>query len=81
LATNPVDFNWKTQRDEDGNGKSDVGFIAQEIELVIPEVVTGEEGNKGISYGNLVAIAFKAIQEQQTQIEALQSEINLLKGE
>jgi hypothetical protein len=81
LATNPVDFNWKTQRDEDGNGKSDVGFIAQEIELVIPEVVTGEEGNKGISYGNLVAIAFKAIQEQQAQIDALQSEINLLKGE
>jgi hypothetical protein len=29
----------------------------------------------------LVPLLTKAIQEQQTQIEALQSEINLLKGE
>ena len=29
----------------------------------------------------LVSVLTKAIQEQQTQIEALQSEINLLKGE
>jgi hypothetical protein len=80
LATNPVDFNWKTQKDEDGNGKPDVGFIAQEMELVIPEVVTGVEGSKGISYGNLVAIAFKAIQEQQAMIEDLKAEVAALKG-
>ncbi len=40
-----------------------IGFIAQEVEQVIPEVVSGEEGKKGISYGNLVAVAIKAIQE------------------
>ena len=40
-----------------------IGFIAQEVELVIPEVVGGTEGSKGISYGNLVAVVVKAIQE------------------
>ncbi|MEO8638121.1 MAG: tail fiber domain-containing protein [Candidatus Taylorbacteria bacterium] len=40
-----------------------VGFIAQELELVIPEVVDGEDGSKGISYGNLVAVAFQAIKD------------------
>jgi len=34
-----------------------------------------------MSYDQFVAPLIKAIQEQQTQIDALQSEINLLKGE
>jgi len=34
-----------------------------------------------MDYSKLVVHLVKAIQEQQTQIEALQSEINLLKGE
>ncbi|MBY0310078.1 tail fiber domain-containing protein [Patescibacteria group bacterium] len=40
-----------------------VGFIAQELELIIPEVVDGVEGSKSISYGNLVAVVVKAVQE------------------
>jgi len=34
-----------------------------------------------MDYGKLTPLLVKAIQEQQAQIEALQSEINLLKGE
>ena len=34
-----------------------------------------------MSYGHLTAVLTKAIPEQQEQIEALQSEINTLKGE
>ena len=78
LASNPRSFKFKHS-----DGKQ-VGFIAQELKSVIPEVVDGSEDDDdmmGVNYGALVAIAFKAIQEQQTQIEALQSEINKLKGE
>ena len=57
-----------------------IGFVAQELELDIPEIVNGEDGSKGVAYGQLTAVLTKAIQEQQTQIEALQSEINTLKG-
>jgi hypothetical protein len=80
LSTNPVDFEWKSSRDENGKGRQDIGFIAQEMELIIPEVVSGDEGGKGISYGHLVAVAFKAIQEQQAIIEGLTSRIEALES-
>ena len=57
-----------------------IGFIAQELELDIPEVVGGEDGNKGVSYGQLTAVLTKAIQEQQTLIETQQTTINDLKS-
>jgi hypothetical protein len=80
LACRPVNFSWKTMRDEDGSGKKDIGFIAQELEELIPEVVTGDEGQKGVSYGNLVAVAFKAIQEQQEIIAALEARLAALES-
>ena len=62
-----------------------VGFIAQEMETQVPEVVTagtnpdGDE-QKGISYGQLTAVLTKAIQEQQTVIEALTARIEALEA-
>jgi len=40
----------------------------------------GEE-MQGMDYGRITPLLVKAIQEQQKQIDNLQSEINLLKGE
>jgi hypothetical protein len=66
------------------------GFLAHEVQDIVPEAITGEkdavddEGNpeyQGIDQSKLVPLLTKAIQEQQEQIEALQSEINKLKGE
>ena len=62
-----------------------VGFIAQDVQPLIPEIVTGSEGDisKGetlaITYANMVAILTKAIQEQQVMIEQLKLEIEALK--
>jgi len=80
MASRPVDFDWKSFRDASGKGQADIGFIAQEMELLVPEVVTGQEGSKGISYGNLVAIAFKAIQEQQALIQSLTTRLTTLEN-
>jgi hypothetical protein len=57
-----------------------IGFIAQEVEQIIPEVVSGEEGSKGISYGSLVALCVKAIQEQQALITDLTTRLAALEG-
>ena len=55
--------------------------IAQELQDVIPEVVSGDpEKQLGVDYGSLVAIAFKAIQEQQETIEALTARIEALEA-
>ena len=70
-----VDFNWKE------TGKKDVGFIAQEVEEVLPELVhTNEEsGMKSVQYGNIVPVLVEALKEQQEQIDALREELELLK--
>jgi hypothetical protein len=61
------------------DNKTHIGFIAQEVEEIIPEVVStgdGATGYKGLDYGSLVAVAFKAIQEQQTIISELQARLD-----
>ncbi len=58
-----------------------VGFVAQELKEVIPEVVSGDpEKQLGVDYGSLVAVAFKAIQEQQVLITSLTARIAALEG-
>ena len=58
-----------------------IGFVAQELQTVIPEVISGEpEKQLGVDYGSLVAVAFKAIQELNAKVEAQAAEIKALKG-
>ena len=63
-----------------GNDLRQVGFIAQEMKKLVPEVVTGIEGDLSkhetlsLTYENLVAVLTKAIQEQQEIINNLQKE-------
>ena len=54
--------------------KTKIGLIAQEVELIIPEVVTtGDDGMKSIAYQNLVGLLVEAIKEQQKQINDLKN--------
>jgi hypothetical protein len=53
-----------------------IGLIAQELEEVIPEVVsTGDDGLKSVSYGNLVGLLVEAIKDQQNQIDELKNKV------
>lgn len=73
------------------NENMEIGFIAQDVEKVVPAVVVHSEPTEddkkygitdsklGIKYEKLTAILVEAIKEQQKQIEALQIEINNLK--
>ena len=63
------------------NELKQVGFIAQEVNKLVPEVITGIEGDLekgeilGITYANLVPVLTKAIQEQQKQIDDLHQKL------
>jgi hypothetical protein len=89
-----VDHTWNDPSDQNVNNKNSrgvwTGLIAQEAVEHIPWLVNrpledvdenGYENYWHMDYGYAVPLLIKAIQEQQTQIDALQSEINLLKGE
>ena len=52
-----------------------IGLIAQEVEKVIPELVTEDEnGFKAIAYAKLTTILIEAIKEQQTRITELENQ-------
>lgn len=54
-----------------------LGFIAQEVEAVVPAAVrTDEFGVKAVNYAGLIGLLVEAIKEQQTQINNLQNSIN-----
>ncbi|WP_353718764.1 tail fiber domain-containing protein [Dyadobacter sp. 676] len=54
-----------------------IGFVAQQIKLAMPELVTiASDSMKtlGVNYAEMTVVLTKAIQEQQAQIEALKAE-------
>ncbi|MBL8168665.1 MAG: tail fiber domain-containing protein [Acidobacteria bacterium] len=71
LRLRPVSWTWK-QRLTAG---LQLGLIAQEVEAVLPELVTiskDAEPVKGLNYIGLIPVLIKSTQEQQAQIEAQQ---------
>jgi hypothetical protein len=58
--------------------RTQVGFIAQEVEAIIPDITVGTDGQKdmGVDTVGLVGYLTKAIQEQQTIIDDLKSRLD-----
>ena len=73
-----VSFTWKADPQQ---GKS-IGFIAQEFEKVVPELVftNQTDGYKGINYAEVSALLAEAIKEQQKTIEKLKTRIEMLEN-
>ena len=71
----PVEFQWKKDKTKD------IGFIAEEIEQIYPDLVAYEEDGEisGVQYSKLTTVLVKALQQQQEQIEELKKEIFILK--
>jgi len=74
-------YDWKPELKEfHGFEGNDVGVIAQEIEEVLPQLVTTREtGYKAVKYDKLVALLIEGIKEQQQQIHSLTIEVEKLK--
>ena len=74
-ALRPVEYRLKN-----GNGRTDFGFIAQQIESLLGTdynvLGVGEDADRTLSlrYTDLIAPMVKAMQEQQDEIELLRSE-------
>lgn len=95
---NPVFYDWdqNNPRTKSFGDKHQVGFIAQEVEKVLPEVVNvGEDSYRSVEYGKMVAVVVAAVKElytkflgheeqlatQARQIATIQSENEKLKQE
>jgi hypothetical protein len=69
----PVSYTYKS------NGEHQLGFIAQDIGVIIPESVHFDE-YMGVDYQSIIPILTKAIQQQQAQIEALKQRLLILEN-
>jgi len=78
LKLRPVSYRMKTM--PESTPKS-LGFIAQEVEPLFPEVVSEARGMKGMAYSELVPVAVGAVQELNQKVESQDKEIRDLKGE
>jgi hypothetical protein len=95
MQLRPVSYEYKTEEFKAMRLPENTqhGFVAQEVQKIFPEAVrevhqpifekgalTRTEEFTAVNYQSLIPILFKAIQEQQAQIETLQKELNELKG-
>ena len=65
---------------EDASRKR-IGFLAQDIEKVLPELVqTDENGVKSIDYIGFIPLIVESLKEMQQTIQAQQNEIDLLQS-
>jgi hypothetical protein len=79
LQVDGVSYNWRKDEfpERTFGDRTEIGFIAQELEKVFPELVsTNAEGFKSVQYSHMVPVLLEAIKEQQTMIEALQRNVN-----
>lgn len=56
----------------------EAGVIAQEVEVVLPEVVVESNGVKSVAYGNLNALLIEALKEEKEKREALETRLEAL---
>jgi prepilin-type N-terminal cleavage/methylation domain-containing protein len=78
MELNAVYYDWKLEEFPDKNfsKKRQIGFIAQEIEGLFPELVNSDNSNnKSIAYSKITAILVRAIQELQEEQSAKIQEI------
>jgi hypothetical protein len=73
LQLQPVEYTYKS------NGSKQIGFIAQDIGTILPEVVSFEE-SMSVNYQAIIPILTKAIQEQNLLIKALEQRLLILEN-
>ncbi|GAB2643911.1 hypothetical protein GCM10027035_42630 [Emticicia sediminis] len=82
LKINGVRYDFKKEEFPERNfsDKNQIGFIAQEIEKIFPEMVfTDEKGYKSVDYARLTPVLVEALKEQQQMIDQLKSNNSILK--
>ena len=76
-----VSYAWDTanERVRGYGGRREVGLLAQDVEAVLPEVVsTGADGYKSVDYARLTALLVEVAKAQQREIDALRAEVAAL---
>lgn len=83
LKLEGVRFDWKADEAARRGGRAaDLGFVAEDVEKIFPELVYRDESGQviGMDYSRLSAVAVQAIKQQQALIRSQRAEIDELKA-
>jgi hypothetical protein len=91
MLLRPVRFDWKApaaraigKKMNLEQGRPQIGFLAQDVEKVIPEaVIKPATPDQAYSFvpTDIIPVLVQAVKEQQAEIKDLQNQILLLKGQ
>jgi hypothetical protein len=73
----PVFYDWDRRNPKASafEPKHQVGFIAQEVEKVLPEVVNrGEDSYRSLEYGKMVSVVIAAVKELYQQVRGIHAD-------
>jgi len=79
LSVQGVSYDWKKDEfpEKAFADKTEIGFIAQELEKYFPNLVqTDSNGYKTVQYSHMVPVLLEAIKEQQKLIQNLQGSVS-----
>ncbi|MGB4966668.1 MAG: tail fiber domain-containing protein, partial [Candidatus Saccharimonadales bacterium] len=80
----PVSFDWKASSGYTAmnGGVSDYGLIAQEVDAILPEVVSRDENGTivGLKYEGFIPFLLRGMQQQQGQISSLNDTVSALQS-
>jgi len=81
LKLRGVTFEWDLEKARNRKPGVKMGLIAQEVEQVVPEVVTyaDDVDEYSVEYGNLTALLIEAVKEQNEIINTMRIELDELK--
>jgi hypothetical protein len=69
-------FDWRTMPGIHENEGNDIGVIAQEIEKILPQIVTTRDnGYMAVKYEKLVALLIESVKELKKEVDDLKSKI------
>jgi hypothetical protein len=85
IALKPITYKWDVDNPRAvGLGdpsRRHIGFVAQELERVLPEVVSkGADTYRSVEYGPIVAVAVGAIKELKSENDTLRQQVTALQA-
>jgi hypothetical protein len=78
-----VEFSWKKEDypDYDFSDEEQIGFIAQDLKEVLPEVVSvGSDGYHSIDYGKLTPVLVEAVKQLKTENDELRARLDRIEA-
>ena len=81
MKLEPMEYTWKkgTKEYDTFGEKEEIGFIAQQIEKIYPEIVINKkDGYLSLMYNRLTSILIEGIRHQQNDLVSVNDEISKL---